>query len=107
MERLHHMARFFKNSEIKVDLEALYKEAARKNPASPIMVDPEMVLSTPCRDRGVVYRKSFETPAYLKSLSEIDSMVDGNDGSGGGGKGAKKERRPNHRFEAAPKAIFH
>ncbi|NQZ13225.1 MAG: hypothetical protein HRT94_00175 [Alphaproteobacteria bacterium] len=107
MERMHYMVRFFKNSEIQVDLEALRKAATRKDPNAPIMVDPANALSTPCRDRGVVYTKSFETPAYLKPLSEIDAMVDDNDGGGGSGKSAKKERRQTVSFATAPKATFH
>jgi hypothetical protein len=39
MERMHHISRFFKNSEIKVDLFALAKKAFLSNPKSPIYFD--------------------------------------------------------------------
>jgi len=79
MERMHYISRFFKNSEIKVDLEELLKASRNSNPAAPIHFDlPETQLNQRHPDE-LVYTKSYEQPSYMtKTLAEIDAQVDGN-----------------------------
>lgn len=73
MARMHDMVRFFKNSEIVVDREALAKAAMRRNPHAPILVDLPRMQPGQRSEQDPVHAKSFETPAYLKTLAEIDA----------------------------------
>ena len=107
MARMHDMVRFFKNSEIVVDLDAIRREQYLADPKSPILFELPETQPSQRSPLDTVYTKSTKTPAYMKPLSEIDAMVDWDDGTGGSGKGAKKERRQTHGFETAPKPTLH
>lgn len=107
IERMHHVARFFKNSEIIVDLEKLKIDSYNKNPNAPIIFDLPQTKPSQRSSLDMVYMKSTETPSYLKTLSEIDSKIDSDEGSGGGSKGVRKEHRQTHGFQTALKPTFH
>lgn len=69
MERMHHVSRFFKNSQIKVDLHALKRQSQLANPQAPITFDIPETQPGQRNDEDAVYFKSNEVPAYLKLLN--------------------------------------
>ena len=73
MAHMHDMVRFFKNSEIVVDIEAIRREKSRRDPNSPIIVKaPDNLPARRSKD-DPVYVRETEKPVYLKTLAEIDA----------------------------------
>lgn len=76
MERMHYVSRFFKNSKIKVDLEALVKSSKNSDPDAPIIVDVPQTLPNLRSSYDAVHVKSNEQPAFMThTLDEIDAWV--------------------------------
>jgi hypothetical protein len=77
MEVLHHWVRFFRNSEIQVDLDALKKAQIRSNPRSPIMVDLPALQLCQRDPEDAVYARSLADPSYMSPAVKKGGEVRG------------------------------
>ena len=68
MEHMHYWSRFFKNSKIEVDLEALAKVAFLSDPKSPILFDLPKTQPIQRSAHDVVHIKSAIEPNYMRPL---------------------------------------
>jgi hypothetical protein len=77
MAVLHHWVRFFRNSEIQVDLDALKNAQIRSNPRSPIMVDLPALKLCQRDPEDAVYARSLADPLYMSPVVKKGGEVIG------------------------------
>lgn len=68
MERMHHVSRFFKNSQIKVDLDVLKRQSQKADPRAPIIFDLPVNQCGQRSSEDAVYFKGDKVSAYSKPL---------------------------------------
>lgn len=91
MERMHHISRFFKNSQIKIDLNELVRQARNSTPNAPMYFDLPASQLNQRSDSDMVYEKGYNEPSYTReTLQQIDARAEEDYSSSG-----EKRKRPN------------